>query len=225
MSFTRGIDPKDSMEIGRKKEAFTLISVKIHSNNNEMILTDPYVIEKFLNDFSKFSIPNDPIFGPQRIVFRCREKIREYGISALMRSTMLGLSPISQDTEMREVEREVDKLLGECEGKTVIFNEKMYAIPSFKELKENGFEHLQICERNQLNKEEEERKRASEVMAIQYEHMKKMAQIFNPVIRPPSSDGILVNTDPIAIYADEKPKVIKKKRKKFLIFDIETRIR
>jgi len=225
MSFTRGIDPKDSMEIGRKKEAFPLVAVKIHSNNNETILTDPYVIEKFLNDFSKFSIHNDPIFGPQRIVFRCREKSMEYGLSVLMRSAMLGLSPTSQDTEMKEVEREVDKLLGECEGKTVIFNDKMYAIPSFDELRDNGFEHLQICEGNQLHKEEEERKRASEIMAVQYEHMKKMAEIFNPVVHSSPSGGILVNTDPIAIWADEKPKVIKKKRKKFLIFDIETRVR
>jgi hypothetical protein len=230
MSFERGIGVKESMEIGRKKDAIKLSSVKIYSNNNQTILTDPYVVEKFLESFSKFSIPNDPIFGPQRIVFTCLEKRIEIDDMSNLRAAM-GLAPIDTDYSKREVEVEEDRNLSQCVGKTIIFGSKMYAIPTFDELMKNGFEHLQICEENNTKKEDDERDKAMRISSMQLDSMKKMMYA-----NAPSDLTKIAANDPILGLKNKMDEIIrrglkkkelniKKKRKKFFIFDIETRIK
>ncbi|HPI81653.1 MAG TPA: hypothetical protein PK122_00270 [Candidatus Paceibacterota bacterium] len=219
MSFTRGNDPKDSMELGRKKEALKISRIKIYTNGQETILLDPFVIEKFLERFSKFQIPNDPVFGPQRITFGCKEKYLDYQSSlAAALGSHSGLRTSSQDSPV-EREAVIDRNILECEGKTAIFRGKMFAIPSLKEIRDNGFEHLEIIERNHQEELREKESEQHELFKIRMEHMKKMTEIFNPAIRVNTDQLIMVSPTEAAPIKEEA----KKKKKKLWLFDIETR--
>lgn len=227
MSFTRGNDPKDSMELGRKKEALEISKIKIYTNGQETILLDPFVIEKFLERFSKFQIPNDPVFGPQRITFGCKEKYLDYQSSLAMAAALAGHSGLRTSSQDSPVEREtvIDRNILECEGKTAIFRGKMFAIPSLQEIRDNGFEHLEIIERNHQEELREKESEQHELFKIRMEQMhllqqmKKMTEIFNPAIK--------VNTDQLIMVQPEaapiKEEIKKKKKKKLWLFDIETR--
>jgi hypothetical protein len=184
MNFQRGNDPLDSMELGRKKDAIPIVSVNIYTNGQKAVMDDPYVIEKFLERFSKFEIPNDPVFGPQRITFGCNEKYMDYSstiVSALGRSLM----PHYPDGEERE--RIAERSIFECGGKTAIINDKMFQIPSLKDLKENGFEHLQIIEENNQEKLKEKERIDCELMNAQLVHAKAMAQAHWGLVSDPLS--------------------------------------
>jgi len=175
MNFERGKDPKEVMEVGRKKDAITIYSVKCYSNGQETIIKDPDIIRIFLDQLSKISFPYNPVFGPQRIVMESSEKYTDVAYSNLVRSLnqSIGQLPAS-DVDLVERERPIDISLFDYEGKTVVFQEKMYQMPTLNDLKEKGFDFFEKCETNYRKEESDKEKSRFELQKNQLAELKAM---------------------------------------------------
>ena len=156
MSFERNQDPKDSIGIGRKKDALPLVRIDYYTNSYQATIDNPEIIKNFLDQFC--SLPNtifppNPIFGPQRIEFTIKEKYLDYAdnFASSMVSRMAALSgntvPPQEPRDLVEKEREIKANIFEFEGRTVLYDGKMYAMPTLKELDRNGYGYLEKCQK------------------------------------------------------------------------------
>lgn len=154
-NFERGKDPKESMEIGRRKDAKRVYSIEYHINNNVFPIYGVNKIFDFLKRLSKLNIPNDPIFGPQLIYIKVfnREKVLSPG--SIIKNS-LSENPCNEQ-EYIEMDKEEILSIEEFAGKTLIYMNTLFEMPSLSEIVLSGFEHLVNNER-ELKENEKQRK-------------------------------------------------------------------
>jgi hypothetical protein len=190
MSFERGKDPKETMEIGRQKNAIPVFGIKYYSNNQEVSITDPEIIHIFLEQFTNCQLPYNPIFGPQRILIISTEKYLDSEYSSLVSKLSALSGAPNQNTDPIEMERSVDLNIFSYEGKTVIFKGKMYEMPSINNLEKNGFGYFEKCERNHLDLLNEKSKRENEELLAKLESMKSIMNSQHRSLYPSTMDEL-----------------------------------
>ena len=229
MSFERGKDPKETMEIGRQKDAIPVLGVKYYTNGQGVSITDPEIIRIFLEQFSTYQLPYNPIFGPQRILIISTEKYLDDSPSLYARMASLsGLSVPTHNTDPIEREKQIDINILDFEGKTAIFEGRMYEMPSLFQLEERGFGYFEKCEKNYVREME---KILITKKAEMYEQMKAMKAMANSQYGA-NMDLANIKLPPSIFENDENdikkkiesliPKKAKKKKKKIWLWDIET---
>ena len=117
----------------RKKNAINVVLVKYVINGNETTINNPEVVKMFLERFQKLEIPNDPVFGPQAITLTKGIWINP------------GVYHVHKDLSIFEYA-----------GKSILYKDNLYFIPTLDEMNNEGFGHLQKGEeRDKIRRKEE----------------------------------------------------------------------
>jgi hypothetical protein len=167
MNFERHLDPKESMEIGRKKDAIEIEHVEFDlGRRGKIILTEEKEVIEFLERFRTFDLPTDLIFRPHRILLSNGSE-DERDIAKLM-AQMSPTPHISQIGVQKAVlakpvarKAYINIRIGEYAGKTILVGKKMILIPTIEEifakmpwLEEDEREFFGQKEREKIQQEE-----------------------------------------------------------------------
>lgn len=145
MAFTRHIDPKDSMQIGRKQDSIEIIGVQFSIDGSPVRLKHPELIFDFLKKLERIEFP-DNLYRPHNIILFTKVEIEDH-MDALIRSmSKAGVipqinpqailnkinTPPRMKTEIREIR------LRSFYGKTIIFSGNFILIPIEKDIQEKA---------------------------------------------------------------------------------------
>ena len=167
MAFTRNMDPKDSMEIGRKKDAIEIKEVVFSISGCPIELKYPEEIIEFLKKFQDLDFPKDLIFAPHNIVLKKEEIIEDYSmdLARALAAQKNGYVPPYRDlVATKKVFKEIR--LYEYAGKTILYCGKFFEIPSIAKITEKINYLAQDEERHLKIKKEEEDKKFKEMSAM-----------------------------------------------------------
>ena len=172
MNFERGKEPVKALDIGRHKNARPLIKVIYQRDGHNIVLTDPDLIGNFIERFSKLEIPNDPLFGIQRVILISTEKYLDHSTSALAAITAPAGTPRRDPIERV---RDVEIYLHDYSGKDFIYNDKIYPIPTLDEMEKAGFGHFAKKEANVQADIEDKLKKAKSLHQSMSDSLKSYA--------------------------------------------------
>ncbi len=169
MAFTRNMDPKDSMEIGRKKDAIEIKEIVFSIRGCPIELKYPNEIIEFLKKFQDLDFPKDLIFAPHDIVLKKEEIVEDYSYSmdiarALAAQQNGYVSPYRDLVKTKKIFKEIR--LYEYAGKTILYCGKFFEIPSIAKITEKINYLAQDEERHLKIKKEEEDKKFKEMSAM-----------------------------------------------------------
>ena len=169
MAFTRNMDPKDSMEIGRKKDAIEIKEIVFSISGCPIELKYPNEIIEFLKKFQDLDFPKDLIFAPHNIVLKKEEIVEDYYYSmdiarALAAQQNGYVSPYRDLVKTKKIFKEIR--LYEYAGKTILYCGKFFEIPSIAKITEKINYLAQDEERHLKIKKEEEDKKFKEMSAM-----------------------------------------------------------
>jgi len=167
MAFTRNMDPKDSMEIGRKKDAIEIKEIVFSISGCPIELKYPEEIIEFLKKFQDLDFPKDLIFAPHNIVLKKEEIIEDYSMDlarALAAQKNGYVPPYRDPVATKKVFKEIR--LYEYAGKTILYCGKFFEIPSIAKITEKINYLAQDEERHLKIKKEEEDKKFKEMSAM-----------------------------------------------------------
>ena len=167
MAFTRNMDPKDSMEIGRKKDAIEIKEVVFSISGCPIELKYPEEIIEFLKKFQDLDFPKDLIFAPHNIVLKKEEIVEDYSMDlarALAAQKNGYVPPYRDPVATKKVFKEIR--LYEYAGKTILYCGKFFEIPSIAKITEKINYLAQDEERHLKIKKEEEDKKFKEMSAM-----------------------------------------------------------
>ena len=166
MAFTRNMDPKDSMEIGRKKDAIEIKEIVFSISGCPIELKYPEEIIEFLKKFQDLDFPKDLIFAPHNIVLKKEEIVEDYSVDiarALAVQKNIDVPPFHEG-KTKKVLKEIR--LYEYAGKTILYCGKFFEIPSIAKITEKINYLAQDEERHLKIKKEEEDKKFQEMSAM-----------------------------------------------------------
>ena len=166
MAFTRNMDPKDSMEIGRKKDAIEIKEIVFSISGCPIELKYPEEIIEFLKKFQDLDFPKDLIFAPHNIVLKKEEIVEDYSVDiarALAAQQNIYVPPFHEG-KTKKVLKEIR--LYEYAGKTILYCGKFFEIPSIAKITEKINYLAQDEERHLKIKKEEEDKKFQEMSAM-----------------------------------------------------------
>jgi len=167
MAFTRNMDPKDSMEIGRKKDAIEIKEIVFSISGCPIELKYPEEIIEFLKKFQDLDFPKDLIFAPHNIVLKKEEIVEDYSMDlarALAAQKNGYVPPYRDPAATKKVFKEIR--LYEYAGKTILYCGKFFEIPSIAKITEKINYLAQDEERHLKIKKEEEDKKFKEMSAM-----------------------------------------------------------
>lgn len=167
MAFTRNMDPKDSMEIGRKKDAIEIKEIVFSISGCPIELKYPEEIIEFLKKFQDLDFPKDLIFAPHNIVLKKEEIVEDYSVDiarALAVQKNIDVPPFHEG-KTKKVLKEIR--LYEYAGKTILYCGKFFEMPSIAKMIEKRINYLAEDEERYLKKKkEEEDKKFQEMSAM-----------------------------------------------------------
>lgn len=166
MAFTRNMDPKDSMEIGRKKDAIEIKEIVFSISGCPIELKYPEEIIEFLKKFQDLDFPKDLIFAPHNIVLKKEEIVEDYLVDiarALAVQKNIDVPPFHEGKTKKVLE---EIRLYEYAGKTILYCGKFFEIPSIAKITEKINYLAQDEERHLKIKKEEEDKKFKEMSAM-----------------------------------------------------------
>jgi len=168
MAFTRNMDPKDSMEIGRKKDAIEIKEIVFSIRGCPIELKYPNEIIEFLKKFQDLDFPKDLIFAPHNIVLKKEEIVEDYSMDlarALAAQKNGYVPPYRDPVATKKVFKEIR--LYEYAGKTILYCGNFFEMPSIAKIIEKRINYLTEDEERYLKrKEEEEEKKFKEMSAM-----------------------------------------------------------
>ena len=170
MTFIRNMDPRDSMEIGRKKDAIEIKEIVFSISGCPIELKYPNEIIEFLKKFQDLDFPKDLIFAPHDIVLKKEEIVEDYYYSmdiarALAAQQNGYVSPYRDLVKTKKIFKEIR--LYEYAGKTILYCGKFFEMPSIAKIIEKRINYLTEDEERYLKrKEEEEEKKFKEMSAM-----------------------------------------------------------
>ena len=183
--FERGKDPKNSMGVGLGKDALEIYGVSFFSHNQKIHLKDDDA-DIFLTMLEKLTLPTDPIFCPNDIMF---DTVREMSDDEfdLYKSRIRGFHNFNPPVY------DIDKMIKDSvrildhTGKGVKFKGKLYRVPSREEIAER-MPSIIVDEEKRIIAEEE-----SMMEALKISMKKHPAPLENPFDITIDKE----NTDPI----------------------------
>ena len=176
MTFIRNMDPRDSMEIGRKKDAIEIKEISFTLSGCHVELKNPQEIIEFLKKFQNLDFPKDLVFAPHNIVLKKEEIVDDYSMDlarALAAQKSGFIPPYKEPIPKKIILKEIR--LYEYDGKTILYCGKFFEIPSIAQIVEK-INYLKDDEERYLKKkEEDEEKRYKEMSAMMDIYKKKQA--------------------------------------------------
>lgn len=169
---------KNQWGVGLEKDAIDVIEVAFFTRTGHKVeLSDPKEVELFLSKLEKMELPTDPIFRPHRILLVHQRKmtkeevLREYRLPRLLLS-MDSKEPINATPEKEEeilrypsyTNENIEVI--EQAGKGVRFNDRLYRVPSLKEMEEK-LPYIIEDENKRAEEEEESNRRINRMLSIQ----------------------------------------------------------
>lgn len=156
MSFKRGCDPKDSMDIGIRKNAKKVSNIITYQNsvdNTKKLdgnAISPYLIHRFLKALQEKSLPKDPSLYPHRIDIIILETRTDDPLESLRAS--LSFPPMDHENKSG-IAREIPISLNvyEWTGKIMKYEDAYYKMPTIEELKNSGYDYLIILQEEYAN--------------------------------------------------------------------------
>lgn len=182
MTFERGKDVKDALEVGLKKDALKIHKIAYIMDDTVREITNPAKMKLFLKKLSEGSLPKDPIFGIERIEIISIEKSiceeQKYESGGFGSSGRL-------HTEYSIIESPRTYYLSELFGKPVSIYGDLAMVPTAEELKEAGFSHLEEFEESMkdIGQEEEDQELQNELNEKIWEEQKRQREEMDNELR------------------------------------------
>jgi hypothetical protein len=190
--FERGKDPKDTLDVGAKKDATKITGIGYFLKSAERHIENPEKAKIFLDRLKSGDLPNDPIFGIESVFVWYDEISPQVDYAASMKRSMRGSFGVarpdgfeptqynrSKNTKTYELEDIAGKVLDMC-GKLMIF-------PTLEELEKSGFGYLEKFLEGEIMKREEdsriEKGYRDEVQRLAEEERKKHLEELNKRIK------------------------------------------
>jgi hypothetical protein len=179
MAFIRHIDPKDSMQIGRKQDSTEIIGAQFSIDGSSVRLKTPELIFDFLKKLERIEFP-DNLYRPHNIILFTKVEIEDR-IDDLIRSmSKAGMIPqinpqailnkINTPPRMRTEIREIR--LRSFYGKTIFFSGSFILIPIEKDIQEKApwLIEDELLEAERIINEKINTERRTKQMAEMMEH-------------------------------------------------------
>jgi hypothetical protein len=159
-NFERGKDPKETLEVGAKKDAIKITGLGYFHGGKEHHIQNPIKAKVFLDRLKSGELPNDPIFGIESVFVWHEERWMEEDWGANIKKSMSagGISRHSMGKEYKEGKSTTTYELKEIQGKVLDICGKLIMFPTLDELENAGFGYLKgYLEGEEMLREEEER--------------------------------------------------------------------
>jgi len=161
MNFERGLGVTDATGIGVKNDALKIQSVTYTINGTSTTISDSITLKRFLKAFQDLDIPNDPIFGPQRITM----DVTGTQVETHVRHTR-------NSKYVTKAIPDITIAINQIVDKTMEYDGEYYAMPSVEDLAKKGFGHFADYELEHVKKIESDH----EMMKRKVEAQRKMRQ-------------------------------------------------
>jgi hypothetical protein len=140
--FERGKDPKDTLEVGAKKDAIKITGIAYVLDDKEIHIENPMKAKVFLDRLRSGDLPNDPIFGIESVFVWHDEKDMEEDWESKFNKTYHSGMSYSSSKKYKEVKNTETYELGEIQGKVLDICGKLILFPTLEELEKAGFGYL-----------------------------------------------------------------------------------
>lgn len=157
-NFERGKDPKETLDVGAKKDAIKITGVGYFLDDKENHIKNPIKAHVFIERLKKGDLPKDSIFGIESVFVwyddRDMEEVWESKMNRTYHSGMSYQSP----TKYKEIKNTRTYEIDEIHGKVLDMCGKLILFPTLEELERAGFGYLEDYHKGEeMSREEEDR--------------------------------------------------------------------
>ena len=154
--FERGKDPKETLEVGVKKEAIKITGVGYIIDEKENHIKNPIKAQVFLERLRKGDLPKDSVFGIESVFVWYDDRKMEEDWEAKMNRTFHSGTHYHSSTKYKEIKNTKTYELDEIHGQVLDMCGKLILFPTLEELKEAGFGYLEEYLKGEVMTRDEE---------------------------------------------------------------------
>ena len=168
--FERGKDPKETLEVGAKKDAIKITGVGYFLDDKEHHITNPIKAHIFMEKLKNGELPNDPIFGIESVfVWHDNRDMEEDWESKINRSFHNHNRIEPEYEKYKEVKNTRTYEIDEIHGQVLDMCGKLILFPTLEELEKAGFGYLEKYHQGEEMVRENERQIEQYLMNREHE--------------------------------------------------------